>query len=194
MCDPRCDPLRRASSSSASSPARSAVAAIDIERTFHLSDPQLGFLLATGIIAATAVAAIGGIITDRWGAGVTLARALIVLGLAPRRRGDRSAHRGVRPRVHARGRGGRARRRRDQRHRRGRARARARSARALPRVVERRVRARRDSDRHRDPPRRVVASGVGGDRGRGDRRRPPHVPGAGARTGARRASVDAARA
>ena len=57
-----------------------AVAAIDIERTFHLSDAQLGFLLATGIIAATGVAAVGGIITDRWGAGVTLARAMIIWG------------------------------------------------------------------------------------------------------------------
>jgi MFS family permease len=57
-----------------------AVAAIDIERTFHLSDAELGLLLATGIIAATAVAAVGGIIIDRWGAGVTLARALIVWG------------------------------------------------------------------------------------------------------------------
>ena len=57
-----------------------AVAAIDIERTFHLSDAELGLLLATGIVAATAVAAIGGIVTDRWGAGVTLARALIIWG------------------------------------------------------------------------------------------------------------------
>jgi MFS family permease len=57
-----------------------AVAAINIEHTFGLSDAQLGFLLATGIIAATAVAAVGGIITDRWGAGVTLARGLIIWG------------------------------------------------------------------------------------------------------------------
>ena len=85
-----------------------AVAAIDIERTFHLSDAELGFLLAAGIIAATGVAAVGGIITDRWGAGVTLARALIIWGsllgveaIAP--------HIGaVRPGVHARDRGRRA--------------------------------------------------------------------------------------
>ena len=57
-----------------------AVAAIDIERTFHLSDAELGLLLATGIVAATAIAAVGGIVTDRWGAGVTLARALIIWG------------------------------------------------------------------------------------------------------------------
>ena len=57
-----------------------AVAAIDIERTFHLSDAELGFLLTTGIITATAVAAVGGILTDRWGAGVTLARTLIFWG------------------------------------------------------------------------------------------------------------------
>jgi MFS family permease len=57
-----------------------AVAAIDIERQFHLSDAQLGFLLATGIIAATGLAAVGGVITDRWGAGVTLARSLIIWG------------------------------------------------------------------------------------------------------------------
>jgi MFS family permease len=57
-----------------------AVAAINIERTFHLSDAELGFLLAAGIIAATGVAAVGGVITDRWGAGITLARALIIWG------------------------------------------------------------------------------------------------------------------
>ena len=62
-----------------------AVAAIDIERQFHLSDAQLGFLLATGIIAATGLAAVGGVITDRWGAGVTLARSLsdTFAGIAP---------------------------------------------------------------------------------------------------------------
>ncbi|MDP9333922.1 MAG: hypothetical protein M3Q30_11545, partial [Actinomycetota bacterium] len=46
-----------------------AVATVDIERAFHLTDTGLGALLAAGIIAATAVAAIGGAITDRWGAG-----------------------------------------------------------------------------------------------------------------------------
>jgi len=37
-----------------------AVATVDIERTFGLGDAALGALLAAGIIAATAVAAIGG--------------------------------------------------------------------------------------------------------------------------------------
>ena len=57
-----------------------AVATVDIERTFHLTDTGLGALLATGIVAATAVAAIGGAITDRWGAGRSLTRALVVWG------------------------------------------------------------------------------------------------------------------
>jgi MFS family permease len=55
-----------------------AVAAIDIERAFDLSDAQLGFLLAAGIIAATAVAAIGGALVDRFGAGFALTRSLII--------------------------------------------------------------------------------------------------------------------
>jgi len=57
-----------------------AVATVDVERTFHLTDTGLGVLLAAGIIAATAVAAIGGAITDRWGAGRSLTRALVVWG------------------------------------------------------------------------------------------------------------------
>jgi MFS family permease len=57
-----------------------AVAAIDIEESFDLSDAGLGVLLAAGIVAGTAVAAIGGVLTDRWGAGVTLGRALLVWG------------------------------------------------------------------------------------------------------------------
>ncbi|HWS45911.1 MAG TPA: MFS transporter [Acidimicrobiia bacterium] len=57
-----------------------AVAVVDIERTFGLSDAQLGFLLAAGIVAATAVAAVGGAITDRLGAGVALTRSLVVWG------------------------------------------------------------------------------------------------------------------
>jgi MFS family permease len=58
-----------------------AVAPVDIERTFGLSDAGLGLLLAGGIIGATAVAAFGGAITDRWGAGRTLARALVLWGV-----------------------------------------------------------------------------------------------------------------
>jgi MFS family permease len=57
-----------------------AVATVDVERTFHLTDTGLGALLAAGIIAATVVAAIGGAITDRWGAGRSLTRALVVWG------------------------------------------------------------------------------------------------------------------
>jgi MFS family permease len=57
-----------------------AVAAIDIERSFGLSDTGLGLLQGTGILAGTCVAAVGGIIIDRWGAGVTFARTLIVWG------------------------------------------------------------------------------------------------------------------
>lgn len=58
-----------------------AVAPADIERTFGLSDAGLGLLLAAGIIGATAVAAFGGAVTDRWGAGRTLARALVLWGV-----------------------------------------------------------------------------------------------------------------
>lgn len=57
-----------------------AVAAIDIERSFDLSDTGLGLLQGTGIFAGTCIAAVGGIIIDRWGAGVTFARTLIVWG------------------------------------------------------------------------------------------------------------------
>src|SRR5437764_4919800 len=57
-----------------------AVAAIDIERSFGLSDTGLGLLQGTGILAGTCVAAVGGIIIDRWGAGVTFARTLVVWG------------------------------------------------------------------------------------------------------------------
>ena len=57
-----------------------AVAAIDIERTFRLSDAGLGFLLAVGILTATAIAAIGGALTDRIGASALFVRALAVWG------------------------------------------------------------------------------------------------------------------
>jgi MFS family permease len=58
-----------------------AVAPVDIERTFGLSDAGLGLLLAAGIIGATAVAAFGGAVTDRWGAGRSLTRALVFWGV-----------------------------------------------------------------------------------------------------------------
>ncbi len=57
-----------------------AVATVDIERTFHLTDAGLGALLAAGIIAATAVTAIGGTVTDRYGAGRSLTVALVLWG------------------------------------------------------------------------------------------------------------------
>jgi MFS family permease len=57
-----------------------AVATVDIERTFHLTDAGLGAVLAAGVIAATALAAIGGAITDRWGARRSLTRALVIWG------------------------------------------------------------------------------------------------------------------
>jgi MFS family permease len=57
-----------------------AVATVDIERTFHLSDTGLGAILAAGIVAATAVTAIGGTVTDRFGAGRSLTLALVLWG------------------------------------------------------------------------------------------------------------------
>lgn len=57
-----------------------AVAAVDVERAFGLSDAQLGVLLAAGIVAATGVAAVGGALTDRLGAGRALAGALVAWG------------------------------------------------------------------------------------------------------------------
>jgi hypothetical protein len=67
-----------------------AVSAIDVERTFGLSDLELGLLLAAGIFAATGVAAIGGALTDRLGARAALTRGLlawaallVVAGVAP---------------------------------------------------------------------------------------------------------------
>jgi MFS family permease len=57
-----------------------AVAAVDVERAFDLSDAQLGLLLAAGIGAATTVAVFGGALTDRWGARVALAGAMALWG------------------------------------------------------------------------------------------------------------------
>src|SRR5215210_1810875 len=58
-----------------------AVAAVDVERTFALSDTGLGFLLAAGIGGATAVAVFGGALTDRWGSRATLSVALCAWAL-----------------------------------------------------------------------------------------------------------------
>ncbi len=57
-----------------------AVATVDIERTFRLTDTGLGAILAAGIVAATAVTAIGGTVTDRFGAGRSLTIALVLWG------------------------------------------------------------------------------------------------------------------
>ena len=58
-----------------------AVATVDLERTFGLSDGALGALLTAGILAATAVAAFGGAVTDRFGAARTLTTALVLWGV-----------------------------------------------------------------------------------------------------------------
>jgi MFS family permease len=58
-----------------------AVAAADIERTFALSDGELGLLLAAGILSATALAALGGVIVERWSAGSSLAWSLVAWGV-----------------------------------------------------------------------------------------------------------------
>ena len=55
-----------------------AVAAVDIEHSFNLSDGGLGLVLAAGILAATVVAMVGGVITDRFGARAVLARCMFV--------------------------------------------------------------------------------------------------------------------
>ncbi len=55
-----------------------AVAAVDVERAFNLTDAELGLLLAGGILAATVVAAFGGAISDRIGAGRTLSRSMFL--------------------------------------------------------------------------------------------------------------------
>jgi MFS family permease len=55
-----------------------AVAVIDVQRTFGLSDTELGLVLALGILFAAGVNAVGGALTDRWGAGTALARSLFI--------------------------------------------------------------------------------------------------------------------
>ncbi|HET9728139.1 MAG TPA: MFS transporter [Acidimicrobiia bacterium] len=57
-----------------------AVTALDVERAFSLTDAQLGFLLAAGIVAATAAAATGGHLVERHGAGFALSRSLGIWG------------------------------------------------------------------------------------------------------------------
>jgi MFS family permease len=55
-----------------------AVAVLDITRTFDLSDPGLGLMLAVGILCAAALNAIGGAVTDRWGPDVAFVRSLLI--------------------------------------------------------------------------------------------------------------------
>jgi MFS family permease len=55
-----------------------AVAVFDVQRTFGISDLGLGLVLALGILLAAALNAVGGALTDRWGAGTALARALVL--------------------------------------------------------------------------------------------------------------------
>ena len=57
-----------------------AVAVIDVERAFSLSDAQIGFILAGGILAATAIATVGGLVIDRWGSTLALLRSLFLWG------------------------------------------------------------------------------------------------------------------
>lgn len=59
-----------------------SVGAVDVERTFGLTDAALGVVLGIGILCATVSAAFGGALTDRWGPGRALARALTFWGLA----------------------------------------------------------------------------------------------------------------
>jgi MFS family permease len=58
-----------------------AVATVDIEHSFGMTDAQLGALLGIGILAATIVAAFGGAITDRFGAAATLTRSFAIWGV-----------------------------------------------------------------------------------------------------------------
>jgi MFS family permease len=67
-----------------------AIAVIDVQHSFGLSDAELGALLALGIVFAAALNAVGGALTDRWGSAVALTRSLalwsallVVVGLAP---------------------------------------------------------------------------------------------------------------
>ncbi len=57
-----------------------AVAVLDIQRAFELSDAGLGIMLAVGILFAAVVNAMGGALTDRWGPDVAFVRALVIWG------------------------------------------------------------------------------------------------------------------
>jgi MFS family permease len=57
-----------------------AVAVLDVERSFGLSDAGLGGILALGIVLAAVLNAVGGALTDRWGSSLALARSLAIWG------------------------------------------------------------------------------------------------------------------
>jgi MFS family permease len=54
-----------------------AVAVLDVRDAFDLTDAGIAVIISAGILLAAAINAVGGALTDRWGAGVALARALV---------------------------------------------------------------------------------------------------------------------
>jgi MFS family permease len=50
---------------------------LDVRDTFDLTDAGIALIISAGILLAAALNAVGGALTDRWGAGVALARALV---------------------------------------------------------------------------------------------------------------------
>ena len=49
-----------------------AVAVLDVRDTFDLTDAGIALILSAGILLAAVLNAVGGALTDRWGAGVAL--------------------------------------------------------------------------------------------------------------------------
>jgi MFS family permease len=58
-----------------------AIAVLDVQHTFGLSDAELGGILAAGIVLAAGVNAVGGALTDRWGPSTALTRSLVLWSL-----------------------------------------------------------------------------------------------------------------
>jgi MFS family permease len=58
-----------------------SVAVLDVERSFGLSDAELGAVLAIGVVLAATLNAVGGALAERWGPGVALARSLAIWSL-----------------------------------------------------------------------------------------------------------------
>lgn len=58
-----------------------AIAVLDVQHAFGLSDAALGGILAAGIVLAAGVNAVGGALTDRWGPSAALTRSLVVWSL-----------------------------------------------------------------------------------------------------------------